>query len=241
MWVVCRMPKTSSVHGLRSCFRLRCARGKLKIGRTHLWASCLFTACGTASVSPLSSLSQSLSLPSLPPSLFSHFHSPWISPSFFGQACTTTKRPEMGHHFPRLSSIRRCGRAGCGNCLHLTSLWVIFLVGMDTDLNNKDSFLIPKTGISTLFARISNTEDTPMMLCSPMSMTKTKAANVPSCFRELFRTKQYIRKEVLLGWKQHLWSVQMMKWRAGLYVKESSLNPNIWYVVLQLADGHCRL
>lgn len=40
-----------------SCLSLRCAGGKLKIGRLHLWASCLFTACGTTSASPLSPLS----------------------------------------------------------------------------------------------------------------------------------------------------------------------------------------
>lgn len=41
-----------------SCLSWRCAWGKLKIGRAHLWASCFFTACGTVfALSP--SLSQS--------------------------------------------------------------------------------------------------------------------------------------------------------------------------------------
>lgn len=40
-----------------SCLSWRCAWGKLKIGHTHLWASCLFTAFGTGFASPLSPLS----------------------------------------------------------------------------------------------------------------------------------------------------------------------------------------
>lgn len=40
-----------------SCWSWRCAWVKLKIGRAHLWASCLYTAFGTSSASPLTPLS----------------------------------------------------------------------------------------------------------------------------------------------------------------------------------------
>lgn len=109
--------------GSGSSFWLRCAKGKLKIGRTHLWASCLLTARGTASVSPLSTLSKCLS----PPSLL--LYSPTFSaPESALVSCLGHERPETGHHFPWLWSIRHCGQAGCWKCLHLASLWVFLTI-----------------------------------------------------------------------------------------------------------------
>lgn len=79
-------------------------------------------------VSPLSSFTVPVS-PPFPPSL--PLYSPTFTvnqPYFLWPGLHHHERPETGHHFPRLSSIRRCGGAGCGNCLHLTSLWVFFSV-----------------------------------------------------------------------------------------------------------------
>lgn len=59
---------------------LRRSWGKLKIGHTHLWASCLFTACGTASASPLSSCSVLFAC--LPPAEWLSLPLPLYFPTF---------------------------------------------------------------------------------------------------------------------------------------------------------------
>lgn len=80
-----------------SCLRARCACGELKIGRAHLWASCLLAACGTASATPFSPLFSLFAFLSFlgflgfffvrrvavvtPPSPLSYFsEAPWIKP-----------------------------------------------------------------------------------------------------------------------------------------------------------------
>ena len=86
---------------------LRCVWGKLKIGRAHLWASCLFAACGTASAFPLSPLSVLFACdwlllhhPFFP--LFSVHESGPVSPAGPVPACIHLKQdttsPRMVHY-----------------------------------------------------------------------------------------------------------------------------------------------
>lgn len=81
-------------------------------------------------VSPLSSFTVPVSPPpSFPPSLSILPLSQLLNQPYFPwPGLHHHEPPETGHHFPRLPSIRRRGGAGCGNCLHRTSLWV-FLWG----------------------------------------------------------------------------------------------------------------
>lgn len=83
-----------------SCLSVRCACGKLKIGRAHLWASCLLAACGTASASPLSPLLVFLpfflffcrvAVVTPPFSVFLLFWGPESSLCVCGQSCVPIK------------------------------------------------------------------------------------------------------------------------------------------------------
>lgn len=90
LWVVGRMLKSSSLHKLRQLFLTEMCKRETK-NRTHTPLSQLPLHClwDCLCVSPLFSFKVPVS--SLPPSLFSHFLSSWISPRFPGKACAATK------------------------------------------------------------------------------------------------------------------------------------------------------
>lgn len=90
LWVVGRMLKSSSLHKLRQLFLTEMCKRETK-NRTHTPLSQLPLHClwDCLCVSPLFSFKVPVS--SLPPSLFSHFLSSWISPSFPGKACAAAK------------------------------------------------------------------------------------------------------------------------------------------------------
>lgn len=127
-------------------------------------------------VSPLFSFKVPVS--PLPPSLFSHFHSSWISPSFVGQAHTTTndlKRDTTSPDYAPLGAVaEQAAQTVCIPFFSSSWVWTQTLIIKNPSWIQKQAYLHYLPGFQTLFTCL---------------WLRLRQQMPPSCYSELLWTK----------------------------------------------------